>query len=271
MSSVISEPYAPPLDQFLALGQPALGTQNWLDYPGLGLRPEHVPELIRMARDEDLLWASGEDPDVWAPVHAWRALGQLRAEAAVEPLLALLSAMGEDDWIDGDLPIVFGMIGRAAVTALSAFLADSTREMWNRVAVVEALREIAERDEAARADVVPPLVKGLEKWYRNDEVLNGYLIGVLAGLHAVEAAPLMEQAFAEERVDPFAYGDWEDAQVALGLLAERRTPRPRLQLAPRFERRDAEPARSGHRGEDARAKSRRKMARQSRKRNRRRR
>jgi hypothetical protein len=51
---------------------------------------DQVPELIRMALDEDLHWADTESAEVWAPLHAWRTLAQLRAEAAVEPLIGLL-------------------------------------------------------------------------------------------------------------------------------------------------------------------------------------
>ena len=51
----------------------------WPDYADdLGLTPGHVPELIRLACDATLHAADGESLAVWAPTHAWRALGQLR-------------------------------------------------------------------------------------------------------------------------------------------------------------------------------------------------
>ena len=46
---------------------------------------------------------------------------------------------------------------------------------------------------------------------------NGFLIRYLIKLQAVEAAPLMERAFAADRADLSIVGDWEDAQVDLGL------------------------------------------------------
>ena len=53
----------------------------------------------------------------------------------------------------------------------------------------------------------------------------------LAELKVVEAAPLMEEAFAARRVDDMVMGDWEDVQIELGLLAERLTPfRPEWSL-----------------------------------------
>lgn len=42
--------------------------------------------------------------EVWAPVHAWRALGQLRATEAIEPLITLFHDV-EDEWNNFDLPL----------------------------------------------------------------------------------------------------------------------------------------------------------------------
>jgi len=81
--------YPPPVSELLTLGDCSkIGA--WPDYLALGLGPQHIPDLIRMALDEELHWADSDSLDVWLPVHAWRALGQLRAEAAVEPLAGLL-------------------------------------------------------------------------------------------------------------------------------------------------------------------------------------
>jgi len=63
----------------------------------LGLGPQHVPDLIRMALDDELYWADSDSLEVWAPIHAWRALGQLRAEAAVQPLTRLLARIDDFD------------------------------------------------------------------------------------------------------------------------------------------------------------------------------
>src|SRR5258708_7350660 len=120
--------YSAPVAQLLILGKPDISSkeENWLDYLGRGLNAEHIPDLIRMATDEQLNNADSESLEVWAPVHAWRALGQLRAEAAIEPLLELLredEESGEmNDWAIEELPEVYGMIGPAALPVLVAFI-----------------------------------------------------------------------------------------------------------------------------------------------------
>lgn len=260
--------YTPPVDRLLTLGEDPARARPWPNYLEFGLQKEHATELTRIVTDDDLLWASGDDPGVWAPIHAWRALGQLGAEEAVQPLVDLLPELEDFDWALEELPVVFGMIGPPAVGALAEYAADSTHELWTRIAAARGLKEIGEAHPAVHAETVAALVQMLEKWYRNDETLNAFLIHYLVDLRATEAAPLIEQVFAEERVDLIVRGDWEDVQVELGLIPERRTPRPRLLGGPRRGGEAPQPPRISRSG--TKAKMKRKMAAQSRKRNRRR-
>jgi hypothetical protein len=55
-----------------------------------------------------------------APLHAWRALVQLQAEASVVPLLAFLKMAEGDEAVGQDFPMVFGMIGPAAIPLIAA-------------------------------------------------------------------------------------------------------------------------------------------------------
>ena len=223
----MSTPYPPPVSQLLELGEEAV-TRPWMDYLELGLGPEHVPDLVRMATDERLHELDDQRPELWAPVHAWRALGQLRAEAAVEPLLELADRLEEDDYSRSELALVFGLIGPAALPALARVAADVDANPWVRTIAINGLDKLAKGDESARDEVVPVLLAAMEKWEENDDLVNAYLVDLLAELRVVEAAPLMEQAFAAGSVDVFLRGDWEAVQMELGLIEKRRTPPPRL-------------------------------------------
>lgn len=81
----------------------------------MGIGPGHVPDLIRMACDPELNHADQDDPRVYAPLHAWRALGQLPAPEAAAPLAELLVRLPDDDFAHEELPEVLGRIGAAAV------------------------------------------------------------------------------------------------------------------------------------------------------------
>ena len=144
-------PYAPPLDRLLSMGN-AWGDKPWPDYLALGLGPEHIPELIRMATDPELNDAPSESPEVWAPGHAWRALAQLHAAEAAAPLTQLFQRIDEpgDDFVGEDLPKAFGLLGPAAIPALMAYLADDSHGLWARVAAGHSLGHIGQHDPQAR-------------------------------------------------------------------------------------------------------------------------
>jgi hypothetical protein len=122
--------YPPPVDRLLTYGEAdVVEADDWPNYLELGLGPEHIPDLIRMATDEKLNKADPDSLESWAPIHAWRALGQLRAEAAIEPLLALFDKLEDSEWVAEELPEVLGMIGPAALPALSAYMADRSLDI----------------------------------------------------------------------------------------------------------------------------------------------
>jgi HEAT repeat protein len=227
----MSEPYHDPVAQLLTLGDPRQKDQmasEWRDYPALGLTAEHVPELVRMALDKDLHWTDSEGGEEWAPLHAWRALAQLRAESAIEPLLSLLDRIDDldDDWAQIDLPEVFGMIGPAAIPGLRDFMADAEHGEWARVTATEGLVKMDERFPESREQVVAIITDQLRCFAEQERVVNASLVDGLCDLKAVESAAVIEQAFAADTVDLSVLGDWEEAQILLGLLEERVTPAP---------------------------------------------
>src|SRR5512145_3179096 len=106
--------YTEPVSKLLGLGFP---TDPWQDYLALGLTSAEIPELIRLVEDHDLRILEppadlGDDEDLpewYAQIHAWRALAQLKAEAAIPAILGTLWQIDEeeDDWIGEDAEEVF--------------------------------------------------------------------------------------------------------------------------------------------------------------------
>ena len=220
MESNRTSSYTPPVEQLLTYGEGRVySPENWPNYLELGLGPEQIPDLIRMATDDALNWADSDSLEVWAPIHAWRALGQLRAEAAVEPLLTLFESLDDSDWVTEELPEVFAMIGPAALPALAAYIADVSHDVEARFSAIPSVEKIGTRWPEARSASVALLMEQLERFAENEPEINGFLVLGLVELHATEAASLVERAFAARRVDLTIMGDWVDAQVELGLLS----------------------------------------------------
>ncbi len=241
-----TEPIAPPSDTspiaaLLTLGIPeTFRVDTWLNYPEqFGLTLDHVPELIPLALSwtDDKFDEEDDDlPAVYAPIHAWRSLGQLQAEAAIEPLISLL-AFSEDlpgEWIAEELPQVFGLIGPTAVPALTNYLNDTSHPGWSRTTAAQAIVTLAGRHPGLRSAAISTLTSLLAAFADNDPDLNGFLVCYLLDLEAVEAAPTMEQAFAAKAVDESFAGNWDEVQVTLG-LKEKPVVSPRRPLldAPR--------------------------------------
>ncbi|GEM_PF-813959 len=217
--------YPSPVDKLLTFGD-CRKFREWPNYLELGFGDEHVNDLIRMATDNELFWADSDSLEVWAPTHAWRALGQLHAETAIAPLIGMFDRLEpSDDWAVSEIPEVMGMIGPAAIPALAAFISDSTKKMYPRTYAGDSLAEIGKQHPDAREECIRSIAAAVENFSKNEPDLNGFLIANLLDLKAVEAAPVIERAFAVGCVDETIAGDWEDVQVQLGLLMARKTER----------------------------------------------
>jgi hypothetical protein len=208
----MSQSYPDPVNKLLNYGSCEVN-EVWPNYLELELGKEHITELIRMATDKDLHFAPSDSLEVYAPVHAWRALGQLRAEEAIEPLLPLFKELDAADWASEELPKVYGMIGPKAIPALARRIAESSPEVYLRVDAVHSLECIAKTHPEARKECISVMIKRLERFSKNDPTLNAFLISYLINLRATEAAELMQRAFEKGRVDLSVAGDWEDIGV----------------------------------------------------------
>ena len=219
--------YSEPVQKLLALGQPI---DPWPDYLAMDLDQRHIPELIEMVQDESLLNQVHDPeefpPEGYASVHAWRALGQMKAEEAIPALIGVLHQSDDldDEWADEELPHVFEMIGSACTPALAAALADPARQLYARWLACTSLAHIALSYPEQRTACLEAMAATLQGFEQNDEALNAAIISDMVDLKAVEHLPLIEQAFKADKVDEMVMGDFEDVQVELGLLEERLTP-----------------------------------------------
>jgi hypothetical protein len=216
--------YHPPVKQLLSLGE--LRRDAKLDYAALGLSRNDVPALIRMATDYQLHDGPQDSPVVWSPVHAWRALAQLRAEEAIAPLVELFRRADDDmdDWVSEDLPHALAQFGAVALAPLTDYLGDATHGDWSRVAAAEAIGFVGKEQPDTRAECVLRLSAQLERFAEQSETLNAFLISPLLDLRAVEAMPVIERAFASGRVDESVPGDVEDVEIEFGLKTKRAHP-----------------------------------------------
>ncbi|MEM7794869.1 MAG: PBS lyase [Cyanobacteria bacterium P01_C01_bin.118] len=176
-----------------------------------------------MVTDDDLNQADSDSLEVWAPTHAWRALGQLGAQDAVKPLLDLLDN-SEDDWSHDEIPIVMSLIGPSAIPAIQSYLADPSRDPYGRYSAISCFEKLGKRYPQEKEHCIDVLAQQLANFKENDPSLNGFLISGLCHLDATDKASDIRSAFAARRVDYTIIGDWDEVQVQLGLKTRNEVP-----------------------------------------------
>jgi len=214
-------PYPPPVDALLALGDPRnAGVVERRQ--ALGLAQEHLPDLLRMARDRGLYTADGDTDEVWAPLHAVAALDDLDVSAAVSELIPLFDL--DDDWFSTAVPELLGKIGAPALVPIRSYLADRTRWVYGQAEACLALEHIAEQHPELREQVVAALSDLLRDAEHYDEVVVTAAMDALVELRAVEALPLIRRAFELGRIDEMMRGPWGDVLDDLGVEPEEGDP-----------------------------------------------
>ena len=228
--------FSEPVLALIALGEKSARVSEWRNYLDLGITSEHIPELLRILKEIEAFWPDVDvekAPEPYAPIHAWRALGQLRAEQAIPSLTRLILWNEEEsaDWIMEDVPRVMGMIGPVCIPPLREYLLKPEKYEWASVTMAHSLAEIGKQNPEYRSACVEALQAGLEQYAENGETVNAFLIDYLAELKAVEATSLVERAYQADAVDISVLGDFEDFQIEVGLLKKRLTPPPRFYWA----------------------------------------
>lgn len=101
---------------------------------------------------------------------------------------------------------------------------SSCYPLYARSTTGSSLAGIGNRYPEERERCIQGIAAVLEKYETNNEGLNGFLIGDLIDVKAVEHIDLIKQAFEANAVDKFVNGDVEDVQIEMGLLEKRITP-----------------------------------------------
>ena len=208
--------YQPPVSQLLTIGRPQnIGPNQWFDYvEAYGFTEDHVPDLIRMASDKNWNWE--DEGECYASIHAYRTLGQLKAESAITPLLSLLG-QDDSDWYMEDLPRVFSMIGPTCIPTLTDYLVDGKHSSWGKMTAASGLTNIAKSYPVHREECTQLLTDALARHKQQPSELNGSLVAKLLDLEATDAADVIEKAYKEGPMDEMVCGSWARVQIELGL------------------------------------------------------
>ncbi|MFZ9737234.1 MAG: DUF1186 domain-containing protein [Prochlorotrichaceae cyanobacterium] len=209
--------------------------ETWPNYvQHLELTEEDIPELIYFATIDN------EDDEMYFErIFACRALGQLKALSAVAPLISFLEAIPSyDDWAYEEIPIVFSLMGPETKPIVQDYITNTKNRLSVRISFSSYFRYLVRYYPEQRESVINFFVEQLAKpaTSQDDRTLNGFFISELCDLKAIEVAKEIEQAFVHQRVDLSVIGDWDDAQVYLGLKPRTEIPLDRLIFSKKLDR-----------------------------------
>lgn len=213
--------YQTPIDKLLTLGDCRKITNEYNYIAELGLDTEHIPGLISMAIDQNLNSADSASLEAWGAIHACRALGQLRAEAAIEPLMQLFHKLEHSDWVNEEMPKIYGMFGEVAIPRLQAYLADESHGIFPRITAIHSLEEICKQHPNTRQKCIAALTQQLKSFAQNPHELNGFIVASLIELQAVESAAVIKSAFLAQSVPDEITGTWDNICDSLGINSDK--------------------------------------------------
>lgn len=217
------EAYSPPVDRLLTIGPGTSGKKArftpdrvaWPNYrQEYQLGQQDVPELIRMLADLELDQTVG--PAGWARVHAYRALGQLRAGSAAKAMIAALEAAiaRQDARGRAEIPAALEMIGPAVCPDAIHALDNPALDPYIHVALASILATIARTAPDMQEACLHALTTALERGKANDPRLNSGLILSLKLLNATKAESLIQWVYssgwADNRMLQYALQDQDE-------------------------------------------------------------
>lgn len=220
----------PKILKLLQIGKPqASDLFPWRIYATeLNLDDADIDDLIAVLTCEELNSAPSQSTEVWAALHAWRALGHLKTPKAIAPMISIFDRLCDDEWALDDLPFVFAAIGEPAIAPLSQFLQSPEHEEFAYALAASALTQIALQKTSLRAHILDIFSHYVQSPQETAYSFNGLLISNLIDLEAVELIEHIRSTYERKCVDESVCGDIEDVEIKLGLRAERDTERPSL-------------------------------------------
>ncbi|WP_309386434.1 hypothetical protein [Cerasicoccus frondis] len=205
--------YSDKLKPLLKLGAPTRGPQ-WLDYAKqFGLTTADEAELLRMAQDKDLNQLKSKNRAVFAPLHAIRALKQVGTEAIVTPLIQILEAYEDDDWVSVDIPRTLAKLGKSVIPEIEQYLRNVSNSESARFSLASFYTACDEQHPHLRSTLTNSAHSLISDFDRFEPEFNAFIICELMRLHAISSLPAIRLACLSKQVEEIICGDYADIKA----------------------------------------------------------
>lgn len=232
------------IDQLASFSEPSWD-KEWINYRELNFNENDIDGLIEVILNADLFWNEDDnDTNIWTvPVHAWRAIGQLKATKAIEPIISCFDEYYNSDWAMEEFPVVMAMIGKEAIDPLKQNLFSNKTSENAKIESVFCLTEIA-KHKHQNNEIFDSVIGILASYLANPDKdrpdLNGSVVSFLYDLHKVRPVSLgiielIRKLYKDGLVDLIHMGDIEDVEIYFGVREKRDTIKQRSRLSKEFQ------------------------------------
>ena len=199
------------------------------DYVKHGFSEDDIDNLSEIAIDEDLKYTnSKDDKEMYAPCHAIMALGQLKTLEPFTELMKRFDYFADDDHYSSAIGYYLRKIALKKIEFLYDYFLDRERNIYNRMLIVEVLRDIVKDHSSIKTTLEDVLVEYLQRDDELNDALNALVVFLLIDISKDKHIDLIREVFENKPVDVYYDGDLEDIEIRLGLRTKRDTPKPHL-------------------------------------------
>jgi len=200
-----------------------------IDYLQHGFIEDDIEDLTKIAIDEDLKYSnSKDDKEMYAPCHAILALGQLKTLKPFDELIERFDFFTDDDYYSSAIGYYLRKVGVDRFEFLCDYFLDREKDIYNRMLIVEVLRDLVKKDSSIKERLEDVLVEYLKRDDELDDGLNAIVIFLLIDISSDKYIELIQEVFENKPVDVYYDGDLEDIEIRLGLRDKRDTPKPNM-------------------------------------------
>jgi len=219
---ILTTPANDKLTPLLTLGdslEDGITHKEFPDYSAFGFTEADIPALVELMKNENYLTADIDSRKYWATTHASRALSQIDSVEVVQPLIDMIETLDRlgcdaawEEW-----PFLLAALGTKAIEPLKRFFFTKDQDGLFRTAASEALMEIALKEKSVRPTIISIYEEYLNSTSATDKMLNGFIIGFLEELNAVDSIDIIRKVYAQNLVDKAVCGSLEEVEFKLGL------------------------------------------------------
>ena len=234
----LGEKYEGNVAKLLSLGKQSFRSDKEFSYvEKFGLSDEDIPQLMRLAQDEDIYRFDYSDipedkgEEFYGVIHAWYALSEMKVPEFKRWFIQMMEEMemdeDYDEWkFDSFVTLLTPFFDEALFDYFVEKVMDPDLFIWTRIVYAEAIEEMLEREIAPLSKIDPMVEKVLNE--PDDGILNAFIIGICAKFKLTHHHALIKACFERDAVDIMHMGDLEDVEIEMGLRKERETEKPSL-------------------------------------------